>query len=109
MTEEKTNLFPEGISLVLASASPRRKALLEEHKIPFRAVTAAIAAMVAITGVKMRKKTVTTGDGVVIALICFFAITVFRFSPPVMIAFAVAAGILLEAVCRVKRGREEKR
>ncbi|MBO4305162.1 MAG: septum formation protein Maf [Lentisphaeria bacterium] len=40
MTEEKTNLFPEGISLVLASASPRRKALLEEHKIPFRAVTA---------------------------------------------------------------------
>ena len=75
----------------------------------FRAVTAAIAAMVAVTGMKMRKKTVTTGDGAAIALICFLAITVLRFSPPVMIAFAVAAGILLEAVCRVRRTREEKR
>lgn len=40
MTEEKIALFPKGITLVLASASPRRKALLEEHKIPFSVVTA---------------------------------------------------------------------
>ena len=74
----------------------------------FRAVTAAIAAMVAVTGMKMRKKTVTGPEGPVIALVCFLAITVLRVSPPYMIAFAVISGIVFEACRRVKRIREEK-
>ena len=75
----------------------------------FRAVTAAIAAMVAITGVKMRKKTVAGSDGVAIALICFLAITVIRISPPYMIAFAVISGIMLETCRRARRTAEERR
>ena len=74
----------------------------------FRAVTAAIAAMVAVTGVKMRKKTVSGPDGVVIALVCFLAITVIRISPPCMIAFAVIAGIVFEACRRTRRTAEAR-
>ena len=68
----------------------------------FTAVTSAVAAMVAVTGMKMRKKTIKNLDGAIIALICFSAITFFRLSPPVMIVFAVVAGIVLESVYRRK-------
>jgi chromate transporter len=74
----------------------------------FRAVTAAIAAMVAVTAMKMRKKTVTGPEGLAIALVCFFAITVIRLSPPYMIAFAVVFGIVFETCRRAKRIGEEK-
>ena len=73
----------------------------------FSAVTSAVAAMVAVTGMKMRKKTIKSLDGVIIAVICFSAITFFRLSPPVMIIFAVAAGIILESFSRRKKNTEE--
>ena len=76
----------------------------------FTAVTAAVAGMVAVTGLKMRKKTIKSPDGVIIAAICFGAITFFRVSPAYMIIFAVLAGITLEAVSRRKKqktGQEE--
>ena len=72
----------------------------------FKAVTAAVTGMVAVTALKMRKKTVKSWDGVIIALICFSAITFFRISPPFMIIFAVIAGIGLESFARRKRGGE---
>lgn len=73
----------------------------------FTAVTSAVAAMVAVTGMKMRKKTIKNLDGAIIALICFSAITFFRLSPPVMIVFAVIAGIILESIYRRKSGTGE--
>ncbi len=73
----------------------------------FTAVTSAVAAMVAVTGMKMRKKTIKNLDGAIIALICFSAITFFRLSPPVMIIFAVVAGIVLESFYRRKSGTGE--
>ena len=73
----------------------------------FTAVTSAVAAMVAVTGMKMRKKTIKNLDGAIIALICFSAITFFRLSPPVMIIFAVVAGIVLESIYRRKSGTGE--
>ena len=73
----------------------------------FTAVTSAVAAMVAVTGMKMRKKTIKNIDGVIIAVICFLAITFFRLSPPVMIVFAVIAGIFLESFYRRKAGTGE--
>ena len=75
----------------------------------FMAVTSAVTAMVVVTGLKMRKKTVKSADGVVIAAVCFCAITFFRLSPPVMIVFAVVAGILLETVSRRKKRAEEEK
>ena len=75
----------------------------------FRAVTAAIAAMVAVTGMKMRRKTVAGPEGVVIALVCFAAITVIRISPPYMIAFAVISGIAFEACRRAGRNTEDEK
>ena len=73
----------------------------------FTAVTSAVAAMVAVTGMKMRKKTIKNLDGAIIAVICFSAITFFRLSPPVMIVFAVIAGIVLESIYRRKSGTGE--
>ena len=73
----------------------------------FSAVTSAVAAMVAVTGMKMRKKTIKSLDGIIIAVICFSAITFLRLSPPVMIIFAVVAGIILESFSRRKKNAEE--
>ena len=73
----------------------------------FSAVTSAVAAMVAVTGMKMRKKTIKSLDGIIIAVICFSAITFLRLSPPVMIIFSVAAGIILESFSRRKKNAEE--
>ena len=72
----------------------------------FTGVTSAVAGMVAVTGIKMRKKTVKNIEAAAIALICFFAITFFRVSPPFMILFAMIAGIVLEFFSR--RKKEEK-
>ena len=74
----------------------------------FTAVTSAVAAMVVVTALKMRKKAVKNLEGVIIALICFAAMTFFRLSPPGMIVFAIVSGIILEALSRKKRAGEGK-
>lgn len=73
----------------------------------FTGVVAAITAMVVITAVRMRKKTVKNIEGVLIAIGCFLGMSVFRFNPGILIAAAILVGITAQSLSSLKRKHSE--
>ena len=73
----------------------------------FKGVISGIVGMVTATALKMRKKAIKDVFGVVVALVVFVGISVFKMLPPVLIAAVVAAGVVKVWLVRRKM-KEEK-
>ena len=72
----------------------------------FKGIIGCIVGMVIVTAVKMRKKAVRDWFGWCVGIGCLIGMVVFGLSPALLIVAAVAAGLLMESVRRVKQRRK---
>ncbi len=98
------------IIMLIAAGVDRIRFLIETPEVQgaFKGIIGCIVGMVAVTALKMRKKAVRGMFGWLVALGCFAGLCVFGINPALLIAGAIALGLLRVGFDRLRgrKGRE---